>query len=354
MRKIFSKIDASVVALLVMMVVTGCENEFKADEVTPNTNPPEVLSISTILEDQEVTQGVLEGYYIVRGKNLSSLVSIQFNGEEASFNPALLTDETTFVIVPLNTPLTGTNTMRVETLGGVTEVDFPLLRITGFTENVIGATKVVVLEGVGFSYAPSVSFNTGSEILGNLVTRESNVISFTDTTITAEVPNGVLQAFISVTTERGASDVSESYGFSLPVYVDELNTAWQAFGSFGSHDLSSTEQALGSTSIKTIREAWSGLTLTPDTGVGFNEHNALSVQIYGGTNATRVKIALNNFEAGLEFDLTSGSWNKFVIPLTDFYPTGNVPDQITRIDFQEFSNSGQTEYIFFVDDFGFL
>ncbi|MEM9338010.1 MAG: hypothetical protein AAGA66_04730 [Bacteroidota bacterium] len=355
MKQLLSKMYVPFIALAAMMVMTSCENEFKADEISPNTNPPTVLSISTILEDQEVTQGVLQGSYMVRGENLSSLVSIQINGLEASFNPALLTDGLTFVNIPVNTPLTGSNTMRIETLGGVTEVDFPLLRITGFTENVVGGVKVVELEGVGFSYAPSVSFQTGSAALGNLVVRESNVVSFTDTTIVAEVPDGVIQAFITVSTERGATDVSDSYGFSLPLFTDELSAGWEVAGWGGSQEPSATEQALGTASIKSVREAWSGLTLNPEVGVDFNEYEFISVQIYGGTNATRVKLALNgDFESGLELDITPDSWNQFVIRLTDFYLSGTEPDEITRIDFQEFSGSGESEYIFYVDDLGFL
>lgn len=343
-----------ILAMATIIISAGCENDFKADDVDPNTNPPSVTSISSIQEDTEVTQGVLQGNYMVRGENLSSMLSVRFNEFEASFNPALLTDDLAFVSVPLGTPLTGSNTMRIETLGGSTEVDFPLLRVLDFTEGVVDGVKVVNISGIGFSYSPTVSFNSGSENLGNLVERESKVISFTDEAIVAEVPAGVTQAFIYVTTERGATDVSGSYGFSLPIYIDELNADWGSSGWGGTQDFGSSEQALGSASVKSTREAWSGLTFLPNNGLAFNEYEFITVQIYASTNATKVNMALNDFDAGLALDLVPDTWNKFVIKLSDFYPTGGEPDQIMRIDFQEFSGSGQSQYIFYVDDFGFL
>lgn len=350
-----TKIHIIALALITLIVGVGCENEFKQDEITLSTAPPVVSSISRVEDDVEVSQGVVEGFYMVRGENLSSTRSVQFNGEESSFNPALLTDNLAFVNVPLTTPLTGSNTMRVETLGGVVEIDFPLLSISGFTEGVVDGAKVVELSGVGFSYTPTVTFNSGSEDQGNLVEREATILSFDDTSIVAEVPSGITQAFIFVSTVRGATAVSESYGFTLPIYIDELSADWENSGWGGTQDLASSEQALGTASVKSTREAWSGLTFLP-TGltIGFNEFESITVQIYASTNATRVNIALNDFDAGLVLDLEPDTWNKFVIPLSDFYPTGGEPDVINRIDFQEFSGSGQSQYVFYVDDFGFL
>lgn len=354
MKNILQHINKSVLVLTIISLFLSCENEFEKGDIKTNTGQPVLTSVSEILNDTEVSQGVLQGTYILRGQNLSSMVSIQFNGLEAGFNPALLTDEVAFVTVPNGTPLYDqSNIMRVETLGGVVEFDFPLLHIEEFTEGVVDGKKVVNISGVGFDYTPVVTFETGSEDLGNLVERTADIISVTDNLIVAEVPAGVTQAFIFVTTARGASAKSASYGFTLPIYIDGLNEEWTTSEWGGTHDLNSTEQALGQFSIKSVREAWSGLTFLPPD-VNYTDYESITVQIYGGANAEAVNLALNDFDTQVTLQLVQGEWTKFVIPLSDFYPTGGAPAKITRMDFQEASNTGLTEYIFYVDDFGFL
>ena len=343
-------------ALLALLFVSACENEFKKEDTDPNTAPPEITSVSEAREDVVVGQGVLGNTYIIRGRNLSSLVSIQFNGTDAGFNPALVTDEIVFVRVPMEAPfLDQDNIMRLETQGGVIEYDFPLLTVEGFTEETVDGEKVVNLIGGDFTDVSKVTFVSGSEELGNLVEREAEIVSITQSRVTAKVPAGVTQAFIFIETSRGAIVQSESFGFSYSIYIDGLNEDWVTSEWGGTHDLASQEVALGETSIKSIREGWSGLTFLPENAdIGFSDFTSITVQIFGQGDILSVNMALNDFAASVNLPLTSGEWNKFTIPLSDFYPNGGAPDEIFRIDFQESSNTGLPQYIFFVDDFGFL
>ena len=242
-------------ALLALLFVSACENEFKKEDTDPNTAPPEITSVSEAREDVVVGQGVLGNTYIIRGRNLSSLVSIQFNGTDAGFNPALVTDEIVFVRVPMEAPfLDQDNIMRLETQGGVIEYDFPLLTVEGFTEETVDGEKVVNLIGGDFTDVSKVTFVSGSEELGNLVEREAEIVSITQSRVTAKVPAGVTQAFIFIETSRGAIVQSESFGFSYSIYIDGLNEDWVTSEWGGTHDLASQEVALGETSIKSIRE----------------------------------------------------------------------------------------------------
>ncbi|WP_303315385.1 hypothetical protein Q4Q34_15335 [Flavivirga abyssicola] len=343
--------------IIVTVLFSSCESEFKEPSDNFNSAPPVISSVSETKEDKAVTQGVLDNVYTIRGENLSSLVAIYFNGFKASFNPALLTDNTAFVKVPEEAPVLGqSNKMTVENLFGSVEYDFSLLTITDFTEATVNGTKVVNLLGGDFSETSLVTFVSGSEENGNLVELPANFTIISAGEVQAEVPPGVEQAFIFLETSRGAIARSESYGFSYSIYIDGLNTDWSTTEWSGTHDLESTEVVLGEFSVKSVREGWSGLTFWPDdVTINYNDYDAITVSIYGtGAPGDSVNLALNDFQTQLNLQLVPGEWTKFVIPLSDFYPSGGAPDTIFRIDFQEASGTGMPQYIFYVDDFGFL
>lgn len=351
-----SSVSRYLMVAFLTAVLWSCENEFKKEDTEPNTAPPQITSVSEAREDVAVTQGVLGATYIIRGQNLSSLVSVHFNGVQSGFNPALLTDQIAFVRVPEEAPYVDQpNIMRIETLGGVVEYDFSLLTIEGFTEETVNGVKVVNIMGGDFTDVSSVTFVSGSEEMGNLQERPAEIVSVSQTQVTAEVPSGVTQAFIYVQTSRGAIAQSESYGFTYSIYIDELNADWSTGEWGGTHDLASTEVALGQFSVKSVREGWAGLTFWPDNAdVNFSDYQSISVQIYGVGDIVSVNLALNDFESLVTLQLEPGEWKKFVIPLSDFYPNGGAPDEIWRIDFQESSNTGLSQYVFYIDDFGFL
>ena len=343
--------------MVIIVSSLSCENEFKKEDTIIATGPPIVNSVSEAREDIAVTQGVLEGVYIIRGKNLSSLLSIYFNGFKAGFNPALITDEIAFVQIPEDAPYVGqANKLRLENLQGSTEYDFSLLTIDGFTEATENGVKVVTLMGGDFTDTETVTFVSGSEEAGNLVEEPAKILSISETEVKVEVPNGIEQAFIYLATTRGAVAQSDSYGFSYSIYIDSLNPDWTMSQWGGTFDASSTEQALGEYSIKSEREAWSGLTfLAPN--IKFNDYDAITVSIYGVDDILSVNLAPNDFDGNgtpVKLNLVSGQWTKFVIPLSDLYSNGNEPATIFRLDFQESSNTGKAKYVFYVDDFGFL
>jgi len=342
------------------LLISSCENEFDGGDNEPNTNPPQVTSISEIMEDVEVTQGILEGTYILRGQNLSSMVSITFNGQTSGFNPALLTDETAIVKVPKETPVVGqSNIMKVETLGGVLEIDFPILHIEDFEESTLNGVKVVTLKGAGFDFDPKVTFVSGSRELGNLVEKPASVISVTDTEIVAEVPSGVTQAFIFVETSRGAIARSASYGFVLTAYLDELNEDFAIEGWGGDEDYASTDIALGESSIKKVYQQWGGLKWRLSNPVSTQEFSTMVMKVYGGTNSSRLRISfndLNNNDIGYIVDIEPGEWNSLSFLLNDqkFWDGDGPQDEISVIVIQELSGVPHDEYVYYIDDFGFL
>jgi len=333
----------------------SCESDFDTDNVGFDEGPPEITSVSEAREDVAVTQGVLENTYIIRGKNFSTLTAVYFNGVKASVNPALTTNELTFVTIPENAPYASQNNiMTVQNLKGSTEYDFSLLTIEDFTEATLNGIKTVTLRGGDFSETSSVTFVSGTEEDGNLVENEAEILSVSETEVTVAVPDGVEQAFIYLETSRGAVTQSDSYGFSYSIYIDALNPDWTMSQWGGTFDLENTDPALGQFSIKSTREAWSGLSFLAPS-IPFNDYEAITVSIYGtGDAGDSVNLAINDFAAQVNLVLVPNQWNKFVVPLSSFYPNGGAPATITRLDFQEASGTGKAQYIFYVDDFGLL
>ncbi|WMI68595.1 hypothetical protein [Mangrovimonas sp. YM274] len=347
-----------VVMIIAALQLTSCENDFK-DAPTPDASePPVITSVSEVSEDVVVTQGVLNSTYIIRGEYLGSLLKVYFNGYQTGFNPALVTDNVAFVTVPEQAPYVNQpNILRLETLGGSVEYDFSLLTITDFTEETVDGVKLVHLMGGDFTDTATVTFVSGTEEDGNLVELEAEIVSIAPELVTVKVPDGVEQAYIYLATTRGAVARSDSYGFSYSIYIDDLHPDWTVGEWGGTHELYSTEHAIGQYSIKCIREAWSGFTFWVPN-IPFDEYDAITVSVYGtGAPGDTVTLAINDFDGAAThqpIQLIPGEWNKVVIPLSDFYPNGGAPSSIFRLDFQESSNTGLAQYIFYIDDFGFL
>ncbi len=343
--------------IVAVVSLTSCNNEFTSDDPTFGGTPsaPIITSVSEAREDVVVTQGVLESTYIIRGENLATLSKVYFNGYQASVNTAFVTDNVAFVTVPEDAPYVGqANIMRIETLGGILDYDFSLLTIEEFTEEFIGAVKVVNIIGGDFSDTSTVTFVSGNEDEGTLVERQAEILSISETVVVAAVPDGVEQAFIFLETSRGAISQSDSYGFNYSIYIDSLHPDWTLGGWGGTFEDPSTEIALGASSVKSVREGWSGLTYSVDAGINLNDYQFLTVQLYGtGAVGDKVNLAFNDFETSVELELVPGVWTKYLIPISDWYPSG-APSSVTRLDFQEASNTGLVEYIFYVDDFGFI
>ncbi|MEZ4810279.1 MAG: hypothetical protein R2819_07950 [Allomuricauda sp.] len=357
-KYISNKVNFKHVGITVLLaIMASCSNEFnQSDLATGSTEPPIITSVADATENTPVQTGVLGNLYYIKGKNLASTISIKYNGFDAGFNPTLVTDNLIISQIPAGAPyINASNKLTVETLYGVAETNFSLLTITDFTEGLVDGVNAVTLNGGDFTDADQVLFVSGSEDDGNLVERDARIIDKTASTITVEVPDGVIQAFIYVFV-NGAIAQSTSYGFNYPIFTDEIINGWELGGWDGSQ-ATSTEVALGSTSIRRESLNWGGLTfisndMTEDLVIA--DYSAINFQIYPANSETvRVACALNDFAVQVELDLVPGEWNSFSIPLTDFYPPGTAPETITRIDFQEFSG-GNAPFLFYVDQFGLI
>lgn len=345
----------------------SCENEFNdTNTSSPSRKAPTILSVSEAREDKVVTQGVLESTYIIRGTNLKDITRILFNGEEASYNAALGTENLAFARISGDSPVVGqSNTMVVETVSGRANFSFSLLTVE---ENFVEGTsaeglKTVTLFGGDFTDTDKVTFTSGTLEAGNLEEKPANILAVSEAEITVEVPAGVEQAFIFIETKGGAIVQSASFGFSYSIFIDALNSDWTAggFSQPSPPDLMSTTFAFGEFSIKSQSDLFGAISLfTVDPeGIDITSYESVSIQIYS-ENSNKLKFALNDFSnTDPEFfiDLVPGQWNKFVIKLDDFYPKGGRPDKLFRIDLQEssfFEPAQPGPFTVYIDDFGFL
>lgn len=340
---------------------TSCENEFAADKINLSSQPPVIMSVSEAREDTPVQQGVLENVYYIRGENLGSVTSIKYNGFEAGFNPVFVSENFIISQIPEQAPyISDRNTLTLETLNGVATYDFSLLALEEFTEEIVDGKSAVILHGGDFTDVNRVIFVSGTEETGDLVEKEATIMSVSQTQVTAEVPAGVVQAFIYVFTSRGAVIQSASYGFNYPLFTDEFSPGWEMGGWDGDNALSSAI-ALGSTSIERYATAnWGGLTFFPgdeSQDLIWKDYRTVSFQIYSANASTkRVKLAFNDFSnAEFYITLVPNQWTKFVLPMSGFYPAGAAPEKITRIDFQMAAEDGDSgPYLYYLDQFGFI
>lgn len=340
--------------LLLILVLSSCTSEFNENDLDEgNVAPPLINNIADARTENVVQSGVLGNFYWIQGENLASVTSIKYNGFEAGFNPVFVTETLIISRIPSGAPFLNTsNLLTVETLHGTASISFSLLTITDFSEEIVDGKSAVVLNGGDFTDVDRVTFVTGTEELGNRLEVDAEIISVTSSTVTAEVPDGITQAFIFVYS-NGVQAQSTSYGFNYPIFTDEA-IGWDLGGFGGSQELSA-EIALGSTSIKRTSDPFGGLTFLPnDTAetLFVKDYSILTFQVYpNNAETTRIAFAINDFNAQVLIDLVPFEWNRIELPISDFYPPGTEPETIFRMDVQEFAGANA---VFYLDQFGFI
>jgi len=362
--KIFKKITMLALCMMLLNIVS-CESEFRESDLTDNSKElPIINSVTEASSKENVATGVTGRIYFIKGQNLQNTTGIKFNGFSANINPTYVTKNTVIVSIPFGTPFLKLsdnefvpNKLVLSTTAGNAEFDFSILSIESFSENVQNGKNVVTLNGGDFSNVTRVVFTSGSEATGNLIERDANIVDITQGAVTAEVPDGVIQAFISVYIDNVVAVAADSYGFNYPMFTDQL-FGWNLGGWSGAQSVVDGENSIGSSSVRRDSDGFGGLTFNigdEADDLFYADYRTVSFQVYpANTETTKVKFVLNDdFDSGIVLDLIPLQWNKFVIPLKDLIPTGDAPIKITRMDFQEFSG-GTAPFLFYVDQFGLI
>jgi hypothetical protein len=284
--------------------------------------------------------------YAILGQNLRTVSAVYFNDVNAYFNPALVTDNSILVSIPLTTPFTGSNKLRVVTQGGTVEYDFSIQQpapvITRVDQLAGVAGDVITITGTTFDNVSAVRFGTA---VGTITEKTATQLKVT-------VPASVSAGAISVTTPGGTVTYGIPFGFSTPIFTDALATGWTAGGWSGTPEVPSkgvVKRGTGSLKYEytggyggfQLLKGGTTLSLAGATGVKF--------AIYGGTGTESkiVKLVLNgNYDAGRQIVLHAGTWTDYAVSLASLGATGNL----TEITIQEFSGNAPT--VIYVDDLG--
>jgi hypothetical protein len=320
--------------------------------------------VKQVAFDSTVTSGRLNGLYAILGNNLGSTSQVLFNGVPAYFNPALVTDESIIITIPSNAPWgTGQpNKLTVVTNSGRADFDFtiqqPTASVDSFTPLAGSPGDVVTLTGTNFNGVSKVTFDgTPATIVGKT----------SPTQIQVQVPAGIVQAYIFVTTPGGVTKSQTPFGFKYLIYDDALAKGWWIGGWNGGDnpDFSNTSPVKrGTHSIAvTYLGGYAGFQVGNGGGtISLTDKSAIKVSIYGGPGSegklVRIMVmgpdkdgkqAISDNE-GVVVTLKAGQWTDYTIPLSSF---GTRPVVMEQLRIQELSGIVTPETIY-IDDIGFI
>lgn len=297
--------------------------------------------------DSTTTLGLPGRTYAILGQNLQTTTAIYFNDVSVYFNPAYVTSTAVLVNIPVTTPFSGSNKLKLVTTGGTVEYTFsikqPFPAITDVDQLAGKPGDIITLTGTTFDGTSSVKFGTIS----------AEITSLSATQLKVKVPAGVKADTISVTTPGGTTKYGIPFGFKYVLFDDALATGWVSQGYNGTPTVPSKGVVKrGTASMQyDYTGGFGGWQNFPGSDpIVLDNYKALKFSLYGGTGTDGkvVKVLINgNYDKGMQLVLKAGTWQTFAIPLATLgVTTGNL----TEVTFQEFS--GNVPETIYVDDMG--
>ena len=328
--------------LLTVLLFSSCKKDSNEDNSAP------VVNSVTSLTDREtpLPSGTYSQWILIKGAHLATTYKVDFNTVLAVDSLIWANDTSVTVKIPGPLPGATSNPITVYTKYGQVTYDFTILQpaptISGFNPVSGDAGDVVTITGDWFTNLVSVKFGTA----------DATVVSSTKNEIKVQVPAGVSQAYIIVTTSGGTTQSAAAFGFKFVVFDDAVNSMFWSGGWGGSADYNNTTIVKrGTKSIKiNYAGGWGSPIQLGGGTLDLATYPAVKISIYGGpgTNNNKVKLILNGSASnGQELVLVEGQWTNFTIPLN----TLGSPGTLTEIWLQEFSGIGGIVY---VDDFGLI
>ncbi|HLR26430.1 MAG TPA: IPT/TIG domain-containing protein [Fodinibius sp.] len=332
------------VAILVLVAMASCEDDPAG--VREASGPPQLDRVSLVDKDSTTTEGQRGVQYVIWGDNLAATRSVTFNGAEANINPALATEQNLIVTVPVEAPYANApDSIVVTNPKGSASLSFRIQQpppiIDSFTPAAASAGNIVTITGTIFDDVESVFF-------GNT---EAEIVSSSPTEIQVRVPEGVVQAKITVLTPGGETVSEKSFGFKYVIYDDSINSNFWVGGWSGTTTLDNTSIVKrGSNSIEQAYSGgWGGFQIGMNSPLDLSDYTTVKLSIYGGENASKVKIYLSgNGDAGKTFTLETGKWVDFTIPLSEL----GSPSVLSEFVIQE--ATGSAPVTIYIDDIGLI
>lgn len=325
---------------LLLTGLLGCKQEQVG-------NPPSISYVRVVAQDSTITSSLPRNYIAIIGQDLATVQEVFINDYEAYFNPTLVTNTSIILSLPAESPWRDVpNRIRVVTTFGSAETPFSIIQpppvITDFTPKAAGPGAVITITGSLFDNLLGVTFDEVA----------ANVVSFTSTEIRVEVPEGVAQAFIHVTTPGGTVVSENAFGFAWLLYGDSFPTDFWEGHWGGDANVNSTEVFRGTQAMKFVyNDAWGGFQIGANTPVDISGYTAIKVSVYGGAGSSgkAVKVVLSdNWDNGFVANLTEGAWTDYTIPIESLGGAATLSTLIIQA--QDFT-PGTAVYI---DDVGFI
>lgn len=296
--------------------------------------------------DSTTTLGQPGRLYAIIGENLQKTKAVYFNDVSVYFNPAFVTSTSIMVAIPVTTPFSGSNKVRVETTSGQAEFGFsikqPFATITNVDQLAGNAGDIITITGTIFDNVSAVTFGTTS----------AEITAKTPTELKVKVPTGVTSTTLAVTTPGGTTAYSVPFGFKYALFEDALIPGWTAAGYNGKPTVPSTGQVKrGTASMQYDYTGGFGgfQNFLGGTPIVLADYTGIKLALYGGTGTDGkiIKMVLNgNYDKGKQLVLKSGVWQTFSISLSELGATGTL----TEVTFQEFS--GNVPETIYIDDLG--
>ena len=332
----------------------------KTDTIAGVSHPVNFDSVSVyddmtvVAFDSTVTSGERSHQYAIIGANLASTTTVSFNGLSVYFNPGLVTDHSIIVTIPATTPYgsSQSNKLTVTTLYGSVDYNFSIQQppptITSFDPLAGSAGDILTITGSVFDDVSKVTFDS----------TVAEIVSSTTTSIQVKIPDGIVQAFIYVTTPGGTTKSTASYGFKSVLFDDALRNGWGNYTGYGS--------TLNFMSTDHVKRGANDISVTVDNGYGALQIGyggatinvqqagltAIKFSVYGGDaikDGDKAHVVINgDYNDYVEITLKAGAYTDYTIPLSQL---GN-PANITEFVVQMFGVAAPSTVYF--DDIGFI
>jgi IPT/TIG domain len=338
----YSAKGAMLLAIVGILAWSACTKDV-------DKSAPTIDHFRLTLKDSTISAAGIGNTIAIIGAHLGSTQHVYINDYEVYLNPSYVKDDVVLAQLVKETPYRGQiNKLKLVTLYGEVLKDFKVLQpaptITSFAPNSGKKGDIVTIIGKDMDDVKAVLIGTDTcKVL----------TGGTDTQVKFSVPFDGSAGQITLITSGGKTISAMSYGVSLVIYDDKMNTGWDPYEVNADRDMASTEKVKRGKSIKMVFTSAHGYFGAGPTDVlDIKKYSALKVSIYAATE-TKVKIGLkgadgttNRFSKIL---ILAAGWNDFTL---DFATDLSKPDRFTEFQIEEWNNA--TLPTIYIDDIGLL
>jgi IPT/TIG domain len=340
----YSAKGAMLLAIVGILAWSACTKDV-------DKSPPTIDHFRLTLKDSTISAAGIGNTIAIIGAHLGSTQHVYINDYEIYLNPSYVKDDVVLAQLVKETPYRGQiNKLKLVTLYGEVLKDFKVLQpapaITSFAPNSGKKGDIVTIVGKDMDDVKAVLIgaDTCKVLAGG-----------TDTQVKFSVPFDGSAGQITLITTGGKTISATSFGVSLVLYDDKMNSNWDAYESDATRDMESTEKVKRGKSIKMVFTAPHGLFGAGTADVlNIKKYSALKVSIYVvSTGQVKLKVGIkgadNKTSRFAKILTLDPGWNDFTL---DFLTDLSNPDRFGEFQIEEWNNAVLPTI--YIDDIGLL